>query len=39
MMELISVAEGAIAAINERDHVTAALQKGREDADEADIGG
>lgn len=38
-MELIRVAEGAIAAINERDRITVALQKEREDADEADAGG
>ncbi|OAX37519.1 voltage-gated potassium channel [Rhizopogon vinicolor AM-OR11-026] len=39
LMELISVAEGAIAAINERDRITAALQKELEDVDEADTGG
>jgi potassium channel subfamily K len=39
LMELVSVAEGAIAAINQRDRVTAALQKEREDTDKADSGG
>ena len=39
LMELVSVAEGAIAAINQRDRVTAALQKEHEGPDEADSGG